>query len=107
MTLTLLLYLVVVAVVVDNVSLIDMSVTLMDTALATVVSFAIPVVVALKEVICSVGLKFAVGVVVISMFEVKLVVGNIDEYCDDVNTSNDDVGIMCAVEGDFVVYEVE
>ena len=99
-TLTLLLYLVAV-VVVDNVSLVGMSVTLNDTTLATVVSFTIPV------VVCSVVIKFVVGVVVMSMVEVTLVVGNIEEYCDDVNTFNDDVGIICVVDCDFVVYDVE
>ena len=106
-TLTLLLYLVAVVVVVDNVSLVGISVTLNDTTLATVVSFTIPVVVALNEAVCSVVLKFVVGVVVMSMVEVTLVVGNIEEYCDDVNTFNDDVGIICVVDCDFVVYDVE
>jgi hypothetical protein len=109
--LTLLLYLVavvvVVVVVVDNVSLVGMSVTLNDTTLATVVSFTIPVVVALNEAVCSVVIKFVVGVVVMSMVEVTLVVGNIEEYCDDVNTFNDDVGIICVVDCDFVVCDVE
>jgi hypothetical protein len=99
--------LVAVVVVVDNVSLVGMSVTLNDTTLATVVSFTIPGVVALNEAVCSVVIKFVVGVVVMSMVEVTLVVGNIEEYCDDVNTFNDDVGIICVVDCDFVVCDVE
>ena len=107
-TLTLLLCLVaVVVVVVDNVSLVGMSVTPNDITLSTVVSFTMPVVVALKEVVCSVVIKFVVGVVVMNMVEVTLVVGNIEEYCDDVNTFNDDVGIICVVDCDFVVCDVE